>query len=156
MATREYIDKEAAKAAVDEEVANITKEKLEGYKVHLSGDMLDEMTSKELEVANCAVCGGVPVSPILQCKQCNCVYCSQCTAVREREVGADNGTVEKCQNKNCKSETLNVEKISRVVKNVIEALEFKHQCSGEEKVYSYGDIADHLLQDFKASINFKC
>ena len=75
---------------------------------------------------NCTVCEKIPLnSDIKKCNKCDQLYCDKCYESNKDKA---------CANKKCGEKEFKVTKPSRLVRNFLSNLQFKHQCypDGEE------------------------
>ena len=70
----------------------------------------------------CQVCKGIPVAPVIECKDCQSVYyCKQCVT--------DETTCEKCESKGTRAINRNIMQMT------FEKMTFSHECFSEPIVY---------------------
>lgn len=119
--------------------------------MRISFDDFINSENNELDVKKnfaCVMCNNVVLAPVMQCDECEMVYCSSATCL--------NG-VKKCQNLKCpKQKAFSTTKLGRIVRNVMSNFEFNHVIEGEETVIQYEKKCKLVLDEYKSTLKFKC
>lgn len=99
---------------------------------------------------NCTICGKIPLNAdIKKCTKCDQLYCDKCYEANKDKA---------CANKKCGDKEFKVSRPSRLVRNFLSNLQFKHKCflDQEEQSFNYQQLVKHLNTDCPATKGFKC
>lgn len=107
------------------------------YAARISENDLLSPDAKEIKLKKvfcCVKCKAIPLMPVMQCFDCDRLYCTSCIDNQET-----------CLNKKCKGIKLTTKPAGRLISNILSTFEIQHTCGEEEaKTYTYEVLVGHL------------